>query len=62
MNMEDTMIREEIWLRVIAPVAISTLEALAAAAPKGTCIRNGGSVVINGQTCKVLEFVVPPEK
>jgi hypothetical protein len=62
MKMKDIMIREEIWLRVIAPVSISTLEALAAAAPKGACIRNGGSVVINGQACNVLEFVVPCEK
>ena len=51
------MITEITWLKVVAPVPVSTFADLAEAAPKGTFIRNGGSVVLGGETHQVLEFV-----
>ena len=49
---------EQIWIRVLCPVSVSTLAEITAVAPKKTFIREGGVAYLGREEVKVLEFVV----
>ena len=49
---------EQIWIRVLCPVPVSTLAEITAVAPKNTFIREGRVAYLGREEVKVLEFVV----
>ena len=49
-------------LRVLGPLSTSGLNALVTALPRGTAMRQAGTVEHQGRTCAVFEFVFAPKK